>query len=93
MDNEKHRIALAAAARLVMCLPSGTVWSMCATNEDDVNDPSVFNIYVQTTEARARMRTMLNFGTPEDEGPGWETHMYRRSLVLSIIEIEEESSE
>jgi hypothetical protein len=92
MDNEKHRIALAAAARFVMNLPSGAVWSMCATNEDGVDDPSVFNIYVRTTEKRSLMRTMLGFGAPEDEDPEWETHTYRGVLVVSIIEIGEDSN-
>ncbi len=90
MDNEKFRLALSAAARLVMSLPPGTVWAVCLTNEDDVNNPGVFNIYVRTSAERERMRLILNLQKPRDESPIHESYLVQQMLLVSIEQEEEE---
>jgi hypothetical protein len=88
--NEQHRLALLAAARLVLQMPAESTWSICITDYDDPESPGVFNIFVKTEAERVRMRTMLGFGRPYDEGDRHESHKYQGTLLVSIIEPEED---
>jgi hypothetical protein len=88
-SNEQHRLALTAAARLITYLPAEAVWSICITDHDEPESPGVFNIFVVDKEARVRMRTMLGYGHPFDEGDKYESHK-QGILLVSIIEPEEQ---
>jgi hypothetical protein len=87
---ENHVIAIKEAARLVPLLPSGAVWSVFISNEDNPQTPGVLNVYVPTEAARLRIRALLGFGTPDDEVKSelntFESHAKAALLLVSIEE-------
>lgn len=90
MDNERFRLALSAASRLVTYLPPGTVWSVCVTDDNDTNNPGVFNVYVPDRDAMERMRLKLNLHKPCDDTPTFVSFMVGELLMVSIVVQEEE---
>lgn len=80
------------ASRVISLLPSDSVWSLCATEDDDIESPTVLNIFIKPT---LRDRYIAHFlsvgiglGKASDVGESFIS--YRRGgLLISFIEEEE----
>ena len=88
----KQLEAIGSALLLIEKLPSGAVWALEVTNDDDAESPTVLNIFA-TEEHWPFIITSLHLGKPTDqntEGKGDQFVSYRQgTLLVSIIEQEE----
>lgn len=78
--------SIRVARGLIRCLPPSSTWSLTVT-DDVLADYTcgVFNIFVPTEEQRVRVRKLLKFTGPVDEGDDFETYKID-GLMVSIIE-------
>ncbi len=76
--------ALGTALLLIQKLPSGTVWAVTITNDDNGNEPSVLNIFYSEPDTFEMLVHRLRLGAPvdmEDEFTSWR----RGALLISLI--------
>lgn len=85
MHNDEQLEALTDARKVIRALPSHTVYSLCVTNDDDREHPSVLNIFLTSSEQKEIIAQMLNLKNPVDTQSDFLS--YRKGILLiSLIE-------
>lgn len=83
--------AIAKAVILIQRLPSHAIWALEVTEDDDIENPTVLNIFADRSEWPS-FQMSLRLGKPIDHD---ETFLSFRdgTLLVSFIELEEDHDE
>jgi hypothetical protein len=76
--------ALGTALLLIKKLPATTVWALELTNDDDMENSSVLNIFYRDQAFADQLTTLLRLGEAidvEDDFTSWR----RGTLLISLI--------
>ena len=90
-DFQRQLDAIGSALILISKLPHRTVWSLCCTNDDDMESPSVLNIFAMKADWQ-RVRDALKMGEPVDTDENFLSFR-EGTLLISIIEPTEETDD
>lgn len=89
---QKQLEAIGSALLLIKRLPEGSVWSLCATNDDDAESPTVLNVFADE-EHWGGITSALGLGRALDRGRAGQSGRLEKfvsfrqgTLMISLIE-------
>lgn len=83
-------VAVKTAAQVIASLPSEVQWGISVTDEDSVESPPTFNIYVRDDMGRSRVMGILRHHMPgawSRFGDTWSQRV--NGLLVSVVQDEE----